>query len=57
MHVIEGRKVDIAMDALRCPEGDAGVINEWAAEKAGSACSTLLSKPDMLLLDRTEQTI
>ena len=46
------RKVDIAMDALRCPEGDAGVIKLSGGEKRRVALARLLlSKPDMLLLD------
>lgn len=46
------RKIEIAMDALRCPPGD------WAVEKLSGGerrrvalCRLLLSKPDMLLLD------
>lgn len=46
------RKVDIAMDALRCPEGDASVIKLSGGEKRRVALARLLlSKPDMLLLD------
>jgi ATP-binding cassette ChvD family protein len=46
------RTVDIAMDALRCPPGDAEVKNLSGGEKRRVAlCRLLLSKPDMLLLD------
>jgi len=46
------RTVDIAMDALRCPPGDADVSNLSGGEKRRVAlCKLLLSKPDMLLLD------
>ncbi|MBP9693879.1 MAG: ATP-binding cassette domain-containing protein, partial [Alphaproteobacteria bacterium] len=46
------RTVDIAMDALRCPEGDKAVTNLSGGEKRRVAlCRLLLSKPDLLLLD------
>jgi energy-dependent translational throttle protein EttA len=46
------RTLDIAMDALRCPPGDAAVTNLSGGEKRRVAlCRLLLSKPDMLLLD------
>ncbi|HZQ02156.1 MAG TPA: energy-dependent translational throttle protein EttA [Reyranella sp.] len=46
------RTVDIAMDALRCPPGDADVSKLSGGEKRRVAlCRLLLSKPDMLLLD------
>ncbi|MEA1675797.1 energy-dependent translational throttle protein EttA [Nitrospirillum sp. BR 11163] len=46
------RTVDIAMDALRCPPGDADVTKLSGGEKRRVAlCKLLLSKPDMLLLD------
>src|SRR5205814_981296 len=44
--------VDMAMDALRCPPGDADVTKISGGEKRRVAlCRLLLSKPDMLLLD------
>ena len=46
------RNVEIAMDALRCPPGDAGVEKLSGGERRRVAlCRLLLSKPDMLLLD------
>lgn len=46
------RKINIAMDALRCPPGDADVKMLSGGEKRRVAlCKLLLSKPDMLLLD------
>ena len=46
------RQVEIAMDALRCPPGDADVTKLSGGEKRRVAlCRLLLSKPDMLLLD------
>lgn len=46
------RKVEIAMDALRCPPGDAKVDSLSGGEKRRIAlCRLLLQKPDMLLLD------
>ncbi|HVI89653.1 MAG TPA: energy-dependent translational throttle protein EttA [Dongiaceae bacterium] len=46
------RKVEIAMDALRCPPGDADVTKLSGGEKRRVAlCRLLLSNPDMLLLD------
>jgi ATP-binding cassette ChvD family protein len=47
-----GRKVEIAMDALRCPPGDANVTNLSGGEKRRIAlCKLLLQQPDILLLD------
>jgi len=46
------RRVDIAMDALRLPPGDADVARLSGGEKRRVAlCRLLLSQPDMLLLD------
>jgi len=46
------RHLDIAMDALRCPPGDADVTTLSGGEKRRVAlCRLLLEKPDLLLLD------
>ncbi|HUA54176.1 MAG TPA: energy-dependent translational throttle protein EttA [Candidatus Sulfotelmatobacter sp.] len=46
------RTVEIAMDALRCPPGDADVTKLSGGERRRVAlCRLLLSKPDLLLLD------
>ncbi len=46
------RKVEIALDALRCPPPDAAVTHLSGGEKRRVAlCRLLLEKPDMLLLD------
>ncbi|MDF1587363.1 energy-dependent translational throttle protein EttA [Marinimicrococcus flavescens] len=46
------RTLEIAMDALRCPPGDAAVDKLSGGEKRRVAlCRLLLSQPDMLLLD------
>ncbi len=45
-------RIDMAMDALRCPPGDAEVTALSGGEKRRVAlCRLLLSKPDLLLLD------
>ena len=46
------RQVEIAMDALRCPPGDADVTKLSGGERRRVAlCQLLLKHPDMLLLD------
>jgi ATP-binding cassette ChvD family protein len=45
-------QLEQAMDALRCPPGDAEVTNLSGGERRRVAlCKLLLSKPDLLLLD------
>jgi ATP-binding cassette ChvD family protein len=45
-------QIDQAMDALRCPEGDANVATLSGGEKRRVAlCKLLLDAPDILLLD------
>jgi ATP-binding cassette ChvD family protein len=47
-----GRTVEIAMDALRCPPGDADVTKLSGGERRRVAlCRLLLQKPNLLLLD------
>jgi ATP-binding cassette ChvD family protein len=46
------RTIEIALDALRCPPGDADVTKLSGGEKRRVAlCRLLLQKPDLLLLD------
>lgn len=46
------RQIEIAMDALRCPPGDADVSKLSGGERRRVAlCRLLMQKPDMLLLD------
>ncbi|MDR1910674.1 MAG: energy-dependent translational throttle protein EttA [Holosporales bacterium] len=46
------RKANIAMEALRCPPGDASVVHLSGGERRRVAlCRLLMQKPDLLLLD------
>lgn len=46
------RQIEIAMDALRCPAGDADVAKLSGGERRRVAlCRLLMQKPDLLLLD------
>ena len=45
-------KIEMAMGALRCPPGDANVMNLSGGEtRRVAVCQLLLSKPDLLLMD------
>lgn len=47
-----GRKIEIAMDALRCPPGDANVTKLSGGERRRVAlCRLLMQRPDLLMLD------
>ncbi len=46
------QKIELAMDALRCPDGDLSVKNLSGGEKRRVAlCRLIMSNPDILLLD------
>ncbi len=46
------QRIEMAMDALRCPEGDSAVTHLSGGEKRRVAlCRLLMSDPDILLLD------
>ena len=45
-------KIEMAMEALRCPPGDADVTTLSGGEiRRAAICALLLSKPDMILMD------
>ncbi|MEY2757829.1 MAG: hypothetical protein RIR33_1607 [Pseudomonadota bacterium] len=45
-------KIEMAMEALRCPPGDADVTKLSGGEiRRAAICQLLLSKPDMILMD------
>ncbi len=47
-----GRKIEVALDALRCPPGDADVTKLSGGERRRVAlCRLLLQRPNLLLLD------
>ena len=47
-----GAKIEMAMEALRCPPGDADVTTLSGGEiRRAAICALLLSKPDMILMD------
>ena len=49
---ISSGRFDMAMDALRCPPGEARIANLSGGEKRRVAlCRLLLQRPDMLILD------
>ena len=46
------REIEVAMDALRCPDADANITEISGGERRRVAiCKLLLEKPDILLLD------
>ena len=45
------RRVDIAMDALRVPDGDSSIEHLSGGEMRAELARLLLQKPDLLLLD------
>ncbi len=46
------QKINLAMDALRCPDGDSNITTLSGGEKRRVAlCRLILSNPDILLLD------
>lgn len=46
------RKIEVAMDALRCPDGDKSITTLSGGElRRVALCKLLMQKPDILLLD------